>query len=154
MKLIECMIETITLKPEMSNRQALQECVKYDVYGLPVTDVDKRVIGRFSVRNLFTHAGIPDELIKHAHLIGHSIDHMDLSACQDETFLEKPVSDIMINEVLHLCPDSQVIKALAMMEHHNTSYLFVVDDQEHYLGMLTRLGIARCILANGCKIDD
>ncbi len=149
MNLLECMIETITVHHSTSVEAALAECVNYDVYGLPVTDDKQRVIGRFSVRNMFVQAGIPAELIKNAHLIGHSIDHMNVSNCQNKAFMQQPVKQVMIEEILHLCPDSQVIKALAMMEQHDTSYLFVVDEHQQYLGMVTRLGIARRILQNG-----
>ena len=95
---------------------------------------------------MFFIASVPADLIKHAHLIGKAIDHLDFKECLKAEFLNKPVTEVMIDQVLHLSPDSQVIKALALMEQYNTAYLFVVDDQGNYLGTVTRLGIARHIL--------
>jgi predicted transcriptional regulator len=151
MKLMDCLVRTPVLKPEMTIREALEACVTCDVYGLPVAESNGRVVGRFSVRNMFLIASIPEDLIKHAHLICKAVDHLDFKDCMKPEFLARPVSDVMISQVLHLSPDSQVLKALALMEQYHTAYLFVVDEQDNYLGTVTRLGIARHILQQQAK---
>ena len=42
--------------------------------------------------------------------------------------------------------DAPAVKALALMEQFDTPYLFVVDDNEHCLGVVTSMGIAEKLL--------
>ncbi len=146
MKLMDCMITTATLDKSATVRDALAQCVQHGIDGLPFVDDNKRVTGRFSVRNMFYISSIPADLIKHAHLIGNAIEHLDFPDCHNEEFIAKPVSEMLLKQIMHLSPNSQIVKALALMEQYNTSYLFVVDDNEHYLGLVTRLSIAKRII--------
>jgi len=146
MKLIECMTQTSTATAEMTVREAMQECVKCDCPGIPYVDESGKLIGRFSIRHTFYQHCIPADLIKHAHLLGNDIDSIEIEEQDTHKFLEKPAGDYILDQILHLNPNSQVVKALALMEQFNTSYLFVVDENNHYLGAVTHQSIARHIL--------
>jgi CBS domain-containing protein len=49
-------------------------------------------------------------------------------------------------------PRSSVVKALALMEQHNSSYVFLIED-ETYLGLVTRMVIAMRMMACVAEID-
>jgi len=147
MKLIECMTETSTASLEMTVREAMQVCVDCDCPGIPFVDESGKLIGRFSIRHTFYQHCIPADLIKHAHLLGNGIDNIEMEDQYTDDFMKLPASDFMLERLIHLHPDSQIVKALALMEQFNTSYLFVVDDKEHYLGVVTHQSIARHLLS-------
>ena len=146
MKLIECMTQTSTATADMTVREAMQECVKCDCPGIPYVDESGKLIGRFSIRHTFYQHCIPADLIKNAHLLGNDIDSIEIEEQDTHKFLEKPAGDYILDQILHLNPNSQVVKALALMEQFNTSYLFVVDENNRYLGVVTHQSIARHIL--------
>lgn len=148
MKLIECMTETSIATLDMTVREAMQVCVDCDCPGIPFVDESGKLIGRFSIRHTFYQHCIPADLIKHAHLLGNDIENIEMEDQDTHTFLELPAGNFILNQILHLNPNSQVVKALALMEQFDTSYLFVVDEQEQYLGVVTHQTIARLILAD------
>jgi CBS domain-containing protein len=146
MKLIECMTTTSTATSGMTVRDALKECVKCDCPGIPFVDESGKLVGRFSIRHTFYQHCIPADLIKHAHLLGNDIDHIEMEDQYTNDFLSLPASDFILKQILHLNPNSQIVKALALMEQFDTSYLFVVDENERYLGVVTHQSIARHML--------
>ncbi len=146
MKLLDCTTSTGFITEDMTVKQAFAECVKYNTPGLPYVDKDQKIIGRFSIRNTFYATSIPADLIKHAHLLGNDIEHLDIPEQNVSEYLNKPANEFLINQILHLNPDSQIVKALALMEQFNTSYLFVVDDNDQYLGVVTHLSITNLLL--------
>lgn len=148
MKLLDCTIKTGFITEEMTVKQAFTECVKYNTPGLPYIDENKKIIGRFSIRNTFYATSIPADLIKHAHLLGNDIEHLEIPEQDACEYINKPANLFLVNQILHLHPDSQIVKALALMEQFDTSYLFVVDDNDQYLGVVTHLSITRLLLEN------
>lgn len=151
MKLLECMTSTTVARPGMTVGEALATCVACNCPGLPYLNEKDELVGRFSVRHVFYQHCIPADLIKHAHLLGNDIENIEMEDQFTSDFLRMPVTDFILCQVLHLNPNSQLVKALALMEQFNTSYLFVVDDNERYLGVVTQLSIARLLLQDSAK---
>lgn len=146
MKLLDCTTKTGFITEDMTVKQAFAECVKHNTPGLPYVDENQKITGRFSIRNTFYATSIPADLIKHAHLLGNDIEHLEIpdqDACE---YLNLPANKFLINQILHLHPSSQIVKALALMEQFNTSYLFVVDDNDQYQGVVTHLSITKLLL--------
>ena len=52
---------------------------------------------------------------------------------------------LVLAPVAIVTSSAPVVKALAMMEQYNSSYAFVIDDDQ-YRGIVTRMGIARLML--------
>lgn len=142
MKLLDCMITTAVADDSMTVGEALRECVNCRVPGIPFVDKDGKIIGRFSIRNMFYITSIPADLIKNAHLLGNNIEHLDVPEANYKSFMEKPARDFIVEWIIHLSPDSPVVKALALMEQFDTPYLFVVDENDCYLGVVTSIAIA------------
>lgn len=146
MKLIDCMKPTSVIDENMTVRDALKECVTHEVPGLPFVDKDGNITGRFSIRNMFYTSCIPADLIKNAHLLGNDIEHLDIPDSEHLEFLNKPAKAIVVEWIVHLTPEAQAVKALALMEHFDTPYLFVVDSDDKYLGIVTSMNIAAKLL--------
>jgi CBS domain-containing protein len=51
----------------------------------------------------------------------------------------------MLGNIPHVSPNSSLVKALALMELHNTSYIFLMDNND-YRGIVTRMVVAKRML--------
>lgn len=145
MKLVSAIIKTPVARHGMTVGEGLRICVDYDVPGIPYVDDEGRIVGRFSVRNVFLISSIPDDLIKGAHLIGHEALHLDLSKDHYEKVFRQPIDPQILEDCACLSPNAQITKAMALMEKFNSSYLFAIDEGE-YIGVVTRLGLTRLLL--------
>lgn len=145
MDLNRILIPTQTACPGMTLGSALAECVARDVPGIPYRDSNGRFAGRFSVRHALAAACLPPDLVAGVHLLGDDIRHMDLPGALAESALQLPVEDVVLDHVLTLTPASPPLKALAVMEKYQTSYLFVVDGED-YRGVVTDLSVAALLL--------
>ena len=142
----EGIIETPVARRGMLTGQALQICVSYGVPGIPYANDEGKVIGRFSVRHTFLFAGIPSDMVKGAHLIGKDALHSQFPQGDIAELFAHPVEEHLLTDAACLPSNSQVIKAMALMERFNSSYLFVID-HDIYRGTVTRLSLTRALLA-------
>ncbi|MCP3671413.1 MAG: CBS domain-containing protein [Gammaproteobacteria bacterium] len=145
MELSKYIIQTEVARPGMTFGSALRECVDKGVPGIPYVDSNEVVVGRFSIRNAFLHMSIPGDIVKGAHLLGDTITHMSIVDLGATELLASPIDSMIMSSIVHLNPASPALKALALMEKYHTNYLFLMEDRE-YLGVITRLGIAKLIL--------
>ncbi len=149
MNLEEILIPTEVAHAGMSFGDALAECVKQNVPGIPFVDGEGKIVGRFSLRHAFRLTCVPRDYIQGAHLLGDDLDYMDMAEEKAEMILPQPVEGYVLEDAIQLNPGAQVMKALAIMEQFNTGYLFLTDGDE-YKGVITRVGIARLVLNLGC----
>ena len=145
MRLMKGIVETPVARPGMRIGEALRICVDRGVPGIPFVDKSGLIAGRFSVRNAFLLSSIPPDMIKGAHLIGHQALNLEHPCEHYAVVFEQAVDRTILRDIAMLDSNSQITKAMALMEKFNSSYLFVVDDG-HYKGMVTRLGLTRVLL--------
>jgi len=145
MKLEHLSIATGVMRRGMTLREFFEECVRCNVPGLPYVDEQDRVVGRISIRDVYKHMAIPDHLIRVAHLIGDQTDRLDLPEMQVIETLKLPVETYLLSNIPSVSPRSSIVKALAIMELFNTSYIFLIEDGE-YRGLVTRMVIAHRML--------
>lgn len=145
MKLLDVVIQTKTATSGMTVRDAFKECAERNVPGLPFVDDLGNVAGRVSIRHTLKMTCIPEFMIKAAHLLGDAIDHVALKDDEIESVLDLAVDEFVLEDVTHLSPKTPIVKALSVMEYHNTGYVFLCDNN-HYRGIVTRMGIARVML--------
>jgi CBS domain-containing protein len=129
----------------MTLRDFFEECVRCNVPGLPYVDDQDRVVGRISIRDVYKHMAIPDHLIKVAHLLGDRTDQLDLPEMKVSETLALPVETFLLENIPGVSPQSSIVKALAIMEMFNTSYIFLIENGE-YKGLVTRMVIAHRML--------
>lgn len=140
---------TRVARPSMTVGEVLRECVEKGVPGIPFVNAEGRIDGRFSIRHMFLLCCIPSDIIQGAHLLGDDIEDLDFPHIRAEELMAQKVDDYIFPDVIRLSPSFQAIKALAIMEQYNTEYLFVTDG-EAYQGVVTRMSIARAIVAKKC----
>lgn len=147
MQLTEVMIPTGVARAGMSVVEVFRECVSHNVPGIPFCDGDGRVIGRVSIRHTLKMTCIPEYVVKGAHMLGDAIEGVTIADEKIRTVLELPVDGFVLAETCSISPASPIVKALSLMEHFNTGYIFLLDNGS-YRGIVTRMGIARLMLRN------
>jgi predicted transcriptional regulator len=145
MKLEHLSISTGVMRKGMTLRDFFEECARCNVPGLPYTDDQERVVGRISIRDVYKRVAIPDHLIQVAHVMGDHTDKIDLPEMKVLEMLALPVEDYVLGNIPSVSPQSSIVKALAIMEMFNTSYVFLIENGE-YNGVVTRMVIAHRML--------
>jgi CBS domain-containing protein len=146
MKLERLSVATGTMRKGMTLRDFFEECVRCNVAGLPYVDDQGTVVGRISIRDVYKHMAIPDHLIQVAHVLGDQTDRIDLPEMKVMETMTEPVENYLLENIPSVSPRSSIVKALAIMEMFNTSYIFLIDEQG-YRGIVTRMVIAQRMLA-------
>ncbi len=142
-------IPTGIARAGMTVGDVFEECVARDVRGLPFCDDQGNVIGRVSIRHTMKKTCIPDFMVKGAHLLGDRIGAVKMPGEFARKLLQLTVEQFMIKDLTIVSPAAMPLKAVALMEQHNTDYAFVIDDDGNYLGIVTRLGVASLMLTAG-----
>ena len=145
MKLEHLSIATGVMRKGMTLRDFFEECVRCNVPGLPYVDDQERIVGRISIRDVYKHMAIPDHLIRVAHLLGDKTNQLDLPEMKVSETLKLPVETFLLENIPSVSPRSSIVKALAIMEMFNTSYIFLIEDGR-YCGLVTRMVIAHRML--------
>ena len=147
MDLLEMLIPTRVAQTGMTVEDVIKECIEHNVPGIPFVDESGKVVGRISVRHTFKLTCIPDDLVKGAHLLGDDIEHLKIPEVRVREVFSMPVENFVLKKYPYTSATSPVVKALAIMEQHNSGYVFVMD-KERYLGIFTRLGAARLMMTH------
>lgn len=145
MKLEHLSIATGVMRKGMTLRDFFEECVRCNVPGLPYVDDAGKIVGRISIRDVYKHLAIPDHVIRVADLLGDQTNRIDLPEMKVTEAMKLPVESFLLGNITSVSPRSSVVKALAIMELFNTSYIFLLED-EQYRGVVTRMVIARRML--------
>lgn len=145
MKLAHLSIETGVMRDGMSLRDFFQEAVRCNVPGLPYVDDQDQIIGRVSIRDVYKRVAVPDNLLRLADAMGDSVDNLDLPDMKVLEIFARPARDFILTGLPSVSPSSPIVKALALMEVHNSSYIFLIDNGE-YKGVVTRMVIAKRML--------
>ncbi len=147
MDLTEGVIKTGVARSGMTLQEALGECVRNNVPGIPFVDEQGRLVGRFVIRHAFKQACLPLDLIKGAHLLGEKIYHLEMPREEVQEHLKQTIDSLILKDTVHLNSSSQILTALALMEKLNVNHLFIMEGEE-YLGIVTRMSLSRVILEN------
>ncbi|MBT4837896.1 MAG: CBS domain-containing protein [Methylococcales bacterium] len=145
MNLKNILIPSGVARPGMLIKDAFSLCVKHNVPGLPYIDAQGKLAGRVSIRHIFKVNCIPDFMVDHAHLLGDSLGCINISKEHALTVTDLPVDNFVINNVVTITPASPVVKALAVMEKSDVTYIFVMEN-EQFLGTVTIMGVAKLML--------
>ena len=88
---------------------------------------------------------VPDSILRLADAMGDQTDRLDLSEKRVLQALALPVETLLLEKIPTVSPRSALVKALAIMEAYNSTYVFLREDGE-YGGVVTRMIIARRML--------
>ncbi len=148
------LIPTIVIRPGMKVRDVFTECGKLHVHALPYYN-DKGVLsGRLTLKNIMKFSCLPEHMIELAHLLGNQMSCIENAEEKAREIICNPIEPYVRKLSETISSKEPLIKALAVMERNETSYIFVVDEGE-YKGQVTIQGIAQVMsnLDNTCQLD-
>ena len=122
--------------------EAFSECLNCNVQGIPFVDDEGRIIGQFSIHNTIKKYCISNIIIMEADILGDDIGDLALQDNDTAKMLSQAVDHFILSEVVTIHSTSPCVKAMALMEKHDTTFLFVVDG-ETYKGIVNVQAIAR-----------
>ncbi|MFW2440372.1 MAG: CBS domain-containing protein [Arenicellales bacterium] len=146
MKLENILIQTGVASPGMLVREAFTECVRAQVPAIPFRDDKGELTGRVSLRHTMKKTCLPDFMVEMAYVLGDDLSCVRNAEEKAVEVLGYTIDEFVMPKFYSLTTDISVIKVLAIMEKHNSSYLFIVDDGV-YKGVVTTLAIAQRMVA-------
>ncbi|MEN8176596.1 MAG: CBS domain-containing protein [Pseudomonadota bacterium] len=134
-------IATRVVRSGMLVREVFAECGRTHVQALPFVDESGRITGRLTLKNIMRFACLPEYMVETASLLGGFLSCVDNAQEKIKQVLGHPVDGYVREPNVTITSEEPSIKALAVMEKNDTSYIFVVDDGR-YRGIVTIQGIA------------
>jgi len=144
MKLKRILIPTKVAHQDMMVREVFTECGRVNIPALPFCTRSGRISGRVTLKNVLKISCLPDYMIESARILGEEMSCMEDVEAKARLLLDTPVEPYVQEPALSLSSDAPIIKALALMEQNDTSYLFVVDDGQ-YQGAVTIQCLAKML---------
>jgi CBS domain containing-hemolysin-like protein len=148
MKLKQILIPTKVANSGMTVREVFAECCKAHIPALPFCTKSGRIAGRVTLKNIMKCSCLPEYIIESASFLGEEMSCMEDIEAKAKQLLCVPVAPYVQEPALFLSSDAPAIKALAIMEQNDTSYLFVVDKGQ-YQGAVTIQSLAKMLIQLG-----
>ena len=145
MKLKQVLIPTKVANSGMTVREVFAECCKAHIPALPFCTKSGRIAGRVTLKNIMKCSCLPEYIIESARFLGEEMSCMEDIEVRAKQLLCVPVDPYVQEPALFLSSDAPAIKALAIMEQNDTSYLFVVDKGQ-YQGAVTIQSLAKTLV--------
>ena len=144
MNLDPILIPTKVAKPGMIVSEVFAECIRANIPGIPFCDAQGTICGRITLKNILKKACLPEYMVELARILGDQLSCMGDMEAKAKQLMNNPVDPYILEPHISLTSDSPAVKALALMEQNDTSYIFVVDEGR-YKGVITIQGLARMI---------
>ena len=141
----QVLISTKVAISGMTVREFFEECARVSSPGLPYCDDGGNIRGRVTLKNILMRSCLPDFMVELAMVLGEELSHMQDMATETTHLLDSPVDQYVQEPHISLTSDSPAVKALAMMGKSDTSYIFVVDDN-NYQGVVTIQSLAATLV--------
>lgn len=137
----QILVPTMIIEPGMHVRELFLECHRAQVQALPYRDETGRLAGRVTLKNVLRVSCLPEYMVNLASLLGPQLSCVDSAEAKAREILRNPVEPYVQALPATIESSAALIKALAVMEKNDTSYIFVVD-QGQYRGVITIQAIA------------
>ena len=138
----ELLIVTRVARPGLRVRDVFRECLAAHVQALTYCDGAGRITGRVTLKHIVNSEIVPAHVAALAHVVGDRHAAFERMERRLPEIFGHRVDGYVQEPHPSIGSEAQLMKALTMMEHHDTSYLFVVDAGV-YRGTLTIQGIAQ-----------
>ena len=138
----------LTVRPDTPLQQAVQIISDHHVSGLPVVDAEGRLIGELTEQDLMVReSGVdagPYVMLLDSVIYLRNPLNWDKQVHQ---VLGTTVKDLM-GQGVHSCSESLPLpKAAALLHERSTQRLYVVDDANKPVGVITRGDVVRALAA-------
>ena len=145
MKVEQVLTPTRVAREGMKVREILEACSEANTPAIPFCDDDGHISGRVTLKNILLKSCLPEFMVEMAMVLGEQLSHMQDMGTETRQLLDNPVDPYVQKPHISLTSDSPAIKALALMERNDTSYIFVVDEGR-YLGVITIHSLANALV--------
>ena len=145
MKLLDLVVPTAVATPGIGVEAVFLECIAKQVPGIPFRDANGKIVGKASIRHVLKMSCIPDFMVKHAGLLGDHMERLVVPVEEAHKMLALPIDPFVLPDMAVINSEAPVFKALAVMEKHDTTYLFVIDGDEYH-GTISIMGMGRAVL--------
>ena len=144
-----------TARPGMTAGDAISTCMEAQLPGIPYLDEQGKIVGSVTVKRIMVTScsPIPEDVRKHAHLLGDYLEHIDIPIATFKKVLTKPVEQFVSPDVILVGSHAPIVKLLALMHKFDKSYVFIVDEGK-YLGAVSVHGIARHVMKYAEEGED
>ncbi len=136
MNVEQVLIPTKVAKAGMTVREVFKECSEANTPSLPFCDDSGLITGRVTLKHILKRACLPEYLVEMARVLGEQISNVQDMEAAAKQLLNNPAELYTQAPHISLTSASSAVKALAMMEHNDTGYIFVVDEGQ-YKGVVT-----------------
>ncbi|MBT8442531.1 MAG: CBS domain-containing protein [Gammaproteobacteria bacterium] len=146
MELMRFVVPTPVATPGMTVRELFDACAKADVPGIPFRNAEGRIVGKASIRHVLKETCIPRFMVDNVRVLGDELAGLSIPPIRAREVLDMTMDQFILPKMAVITPRSPISKALAVMEHRDTTYLFVIDAERRYHGTISIMKIARRIL--------
>ena len=137
----DLLVVTRVARSGMLVRDVFRECLSARVQSLPYRDTSGNITGRVTLKYIANRSIVPEYVAQLALVVGDRLATFEeMERRLPEVFAHR-VEDYVQEPHASIPSATQLMKALAIMEYYDTSYLFVIDDGV-YRGTITIQGIA------------
>jgi hypothetical protein len=136
----DLLIKTRIAREGMKVREVFEECLHTGLQSMACANDNGLVTGRITLKHVINRS-IPEYMTELAPILASDMATFEDMESRMGAVLDDKIDAYIQDPHAAIESDTSLIKALALMEHHDTSYLFVVDDGQ-YQGTLTVPGIA------------
>jgi len=135
------MIFTATAHSGMAVRELFELCGRDHVQALPFVDANGKITGRVTLKNVLRVSCLSEHVVEMAPLLSSSLSCVESAEEKALEIIGNPIEPYVQGPHQSILSDAPLIKALALMEKSDTSYIFVVDEGV-FSGVITIQGIA------------
>ncbi len=125
-------------------------CIKENIPALPFRDKDGVLAGFVTLKQVMGKDCLPNYLVELAGILSNDMNCVSKATDKISKLLHNTVDDYIEQSILFITSDAILIRVVALMEQHNTDFLFVADGDKScsadYKGIVTRLAVARKML--------
>ena len=137
----DLLIVTRVARSGMLVRDVFRECLSSRVQSLPYCDASGSITGRVTLKYIANRSIVPDHVVQLARVVGDRLRTFEEMERRLPEVFGHRVEDYVQEPHASIPSATQLVKALAIMEHYDTSYLFVIDEGT-YRGTITIQGVA------------
>jgi predicted transcriptional regulator len=145
MNLKQITVHTGVARAGMTVREVFEECTRAHIPGLPVCDDHGQVSGRVTLKYILKRYCLPDYLVEMASILGEQISNVQDMDMIGQQLLDSQIDACIQRPHASITSASSAVKALALMEKIDSSYLFVIDEGK-YQGVVTLQSLTETIL--------
>ncbi len=149
----DIIVPTATVQTGDMIKNMFESCIEYNVPALPFRDKDGLIQGFVSLKRVMGKDCLPNYLVELAGILHNDMNCTSQAMEKIHALFGKPVDDYVESPFHFVASDTILIRAVALMEQHNSSFLFVADcaddiEKSHcdYKGIITRLSVAKKML--------